>query len=149
MESLTRRGFVRSTATVVAGAGIAAATGLKLHGSIREHGPVDLNFMFFAPEPATIKAALLSDESRDLFSISTFDLHQRKMIEVTMPLSAIRKSVAPGGGFTRFPATAIAIEKTEDTTLVAYVKNGDFHIQQDIKDPAPFWMSLKDVQKVL
>lgn len=145
--STSRRSFIASSVTLVAG----AAFRMPSRRSLRKHGPVSLytNFIFFK-EPIEIKSELFVDEGRDVFGIRCFDERgiQRAIIKTSfLNLKAVLKD-SPGkivclcfdDEDKEVRATLAVVREAEKVTFLIDDGNGGSH---------PFWMDLADILKVL
>lgn len=146
MGNLTRRDFMHGATVFAAG----AAVGIPA-SKIREHGPVDLRMYFFSSKLFVLKVGLHSDEAKDLFGIRVLPYDRSdKPGEVRLPLSKVREIVE-----FRAPAGPLKVEcknsdgEVEQRQMLLTVAHGDLIIRDGETPSAPFWLSLKDVRRVL
>lgn len=147
MGNMKRRDFIRSTATLAAG----AAVGEMIWKGIKEHGPVEIRTYFFSKDPIVIKGALFSDEHRNVFGVRIFDKNGETAV-AEMPLSAVKDALSEGTAGRVKVAMAHVIDGKRKAGFVdIIVKDGNFTflIAEPGHDPLPVWLKLADVQRVV
>lgn len=146
MEDLTRRKFIQGTTALVAAAGV----GIPISEGLREHGPVDLKFLFFSNEPMIIRGSVFSDEKKDVFGINAFfyNTHQ-KTGTATMSLTRIREIVkSRSSGIVRLSMKNEDGDNEPKDVLIGS-DGQDLTFREGEHEEAPFWLSTQDVQQVL
>lgn len=147
---LTRRTFIQSAG--VLGAGVATGAIGRTKPEIREHGIVEIRFMFLAKEPVVVKSTIFSDEQRGVFGVRLLgERGARDMRLAEIPLSAVKDAVAVPGRISRCAMTGWAGEGAKDSGLLDLVaKDGNLVVSgRGHLNDEPVWMSLDDVRQVL
>lgn len=144
---VTRRAFIGSTATLAVG----AAAGIAAFKGFRRHGPIELRTYLFSKDPIVIQGDLSSDERRDVFRVHVKDDRGKEMCVAEMSLSGVRKAVDSWSGRGKVICLCIEEKRTFPLPLAIVVEDGQvtFLVEEPGREPAPFWMRLVDVRRVL